>query len=73
MSKILVIPLDREGISPRPISPRFRSQLCYFIASTGSPGAPRSARMSSGSTAARSSPGSTTAYFTSSLRSTRPT
>src|SRR6476660_411466 len=40
MSKILVVPLDREGLTPRPISSRFLSQLCYFMASASSPGAP---------------------------------
>ena len=40
MSKILVIPLDREGVAPRTISPRFRSQLIYFIGTPGAPGAP---------------------------------
>ncbi len=40
MSQILVIPLDREGVAPRPISPRFRSQLIYFIGSPSAPAAP---------------------------------
>ncbi len=40
MSKILVVPIDREGVAPRTISPRFRSQLNYFIGSPGAPGMP---------------------------------
>lgn len=40
MSRILVVPLDREGVAPRPISARLRSQLIYFIGAPGSPGAP---------------------------------
>jgi hypothetical protein len=40
MSKILVIPLDREGLCPRPISPRLRSQLNYFMGSPDAKGAP---------------------------------
>ena len=40
MSKILVVPLDREGVGSRPISARFRSQLCYFMGTPSSPGIP---------------------------------
>ena len=40
MAKILAVPLNREGIAPREISPRFRSQLVYFMSSTGEPGVP---------------------------------
>ncbi len=40
MSKILVVPIDRDGVTPRAISPRFRSQLNYFVGSPGAPGAP---------------------------------
>ena len=41
MSKILVVPIDREGVTPRVISPRFRSQLNYFVGSPGAPGIPK--------------------------------
>ncbi|MCA1686391.1 MAG: hypothetical protein LC745_10535 [Planctomycetia bacterium] len=40
MPQILVIPIDRQGVAPRPITPRFRSQLIYFVGSPGSPDAP---------------------------------
>ncbi len=40
MSKILIVPIDRADVAPRPISPRFRSQLIYFIGSPDSPEAP---------------------------------
>jgi hypothetical protein len=40
MPNHLAIPLDREGIAPRPVSPRLRSQLNYFMAAPGSPGVP---------------------------------
>ncbi len=40
MSRILMVPIDREGVEPRAISARFRSQLVYFIGSPGAAGAP---------------------------------
>lgn len=40
MSQILVVPLDRAGVAPRPISPRFRSQLIYFLGSPTAAAAP---------------------------------
>ena len=35
MAKILATPLDRDGVAPRPIPPRLRSQLNYFVAAGG--------------------------------------
>ena len=40
MSKIMVTPLDRPEVARRAISPRLRSQLCYFISAPESPGIP---------------------------------
>ena len=40
MSRILVVPVDREGVAPRAISARLRTQLNYFIGAPGSPKAP---------------------------------
>jgi hypothetical protein len=40
MTRILVVPLGREGIAPREISPRLRTQLNYFMSSPGEPGVP---------------------------------
>lgn len=40
MARIIVSALDREGVSPRVISPRLRSQLNYFMTSPGSVGVP---------------------------------
>ena len=40
MAKILAVPVGREGIAPREISPRFRSQLVYFMSSPGETGVP---------------------------------
>ena len=40
MAKILAVPVARDGLAPREISPRFRSQLVYFMSSPGEPGVP---------------------------------
>jgi hypothetical protein len=40
MSQIKLVSVDRAGISPLPISTRLRSQLVYFMTSTGTPGVP---------------------------------
>jgi len=40
MAKILAVPLKPEGVAAREISPRFRSQLVYFMSSAGEPGVP---------------------------------
>ena len=40
MAKILAVPVDRDGLAAREISPRFRSQLVYFMSSPGEPGVP---------------------------------
>lgn len=40
MSKVVVIPLGREGVAPREISTRLRSQIVYFVGSPSAQGAP---------------------------------
>lgn len=40
MSKIRIIPIGLEGITPREISPRFRTQINYFVGSPAAQGAP---------------------------------
>ncbi|GAC1449701.1 MAG: hypothetical protein NVSMB9_33680 [Isosphaeraceae bacterium] len=40
MSRLLVTPVDVEGVAPREISPRLRSQLVYFQQAQGTPGVP---------------------------------
>lgn len=40
MAKILVIPIGREGVAPREISPRLRTQLNYFVGSPEAAGLP---------------------------------
>lgn len=40
MARLELLPLDREGITPRPISARLRSQLVYFMSAHDSPGVP---------------------------------
>ncbi len=40
MAKILAVPVDRDGVAPREISPRLRTQLVYFMSSPGEPGVP---------------------------------
>lgn len=34
MARLLLVPLDRPEVAPRPISPRLRSQLIYFATAT---------------------------------------
>lgn len=38
MSKILVVPLDRNDLAPREITPRLRTQLVYFMGSSAAGG-----------------------------------
>ena len=40
MSRLALVPIDRPGVAPRPISPRLRSQLVYFGAPSDAEGAP---------------------------------
>jgi hypothetical protein len=40
MAKILAVPLDRTGVSPRELSARLRSQLIYFMSPPGVEGVP---------------------------------
>ena len=40
MTRLTLVPIDRPGVAARPISPRLRSQLVYFVASAGSEGVP---------------------------------
>ena len=40
MSKLLLVPIDRPEVAPRPISARMRSQIVYFATAGGSPGVP---------------------------------
>jgi hypothetical protein len=40
MAKVLVTALDREGVPPKEVSPRLRSQLNYFMTAPGAPGVP---------------------------------
>ena len=40
MTRLELVPLDRPGVSPRPISPRLRSQLVYFGSPPDAPSAP---------------------------------
>jgi len=40
MAKILIVPLDREGVPPRAITPRLRTQLNYFVGSPSAAGVP---------------------------------
>ena len=40
MSQIKLVPVDRPAVNPLPISTRLRSQLVYFMTSTGTPGGP---------------------------------
>jgi hypothetical protein len=35
-----LVPMDREGVAPLPISARLRTQLVYFMSAAGSPGVP---------------------------------
>ncbi len=40
MSQPALVPLDRPDVSPRPISPRLRTQLVYFTSPSGTSGVP---------------------------------
>lgn len=40
MAKIRAIPVNREGVPSREISPRLRSQLMYFMSAPGDPNVP---------------------------------
>ena len=40
MAELVLVPLDRPGVAPRPISPRLRTQLVYFMSPAGAPGVP---------------------------------
>lgn len=40
MSRLTLVPIDRPGVAPRPISPKLRSQLVYFGAAADSAGVP---------------------------------
>jgi hypothetical protein len=40
MSQICLVSIDRPGVSPLPISTRLRSQLVYFMTSSGTQGVP---------------------------------
>src|SRR3954468_4700323 len=40
MARLALVPLDRPGVAPLPISPRLRSQLVYFMSPADSAGAP---------------------------------
>jgi hypothetical protein len=40
MPRFLVVAVGREGVSPRQISPRLRSQLSYFMSAAGETGVP---------------------------------
>jgi hypothetical protein len=40
MAKPLLVPIDRPEVAPRPISPRLRAQLVYFMSASGASGMP---------------------------------
>jgi hypothetical protein len=40
MSKPVLIPIDHPEVAPRPLSPRLRSQLVYFMSAPGQSGVP---------------------------------
>lgn len=40
MARLELKPLDRPEVAPRPISPRLRSQLVYFMSPHDAPGVP---------------------------------
>jgi hypothetical protein len=40
MAQPLLVPLDRTEVAPRPISPRLRAQLVYFMTAPGMAGVP---------------------------------
>ena len=40
MTRLMLVPLDRPEVAPRPISPRLRDQLVYFMTAPNTPGVP---------------------------------
>jgi hypothetical protein len=40
MAQTLLVAIDRTDIAPRPISPRLRAQLVYFMSAPRTPGVP---------------------------------
>jgi hypothetical protein len=40
MALLELVPLDRPGVRPLPISARLRTQLVYFMSAPGTPGIP---------------------------------
>jgi hypothetical protein len=40
MSQPVLVPLDRPEVARRPITPRLRAQLVYFMSAPGTPGVP---------------------------------
>src|SRR5919202_838981 len=40
MARLVLVPLDRPDVGPRPISPRLRGQLVYFGSAPDAPGVP---------------------------------
>lgn len=40
MARLALVPIDRPEVAPRPISPRLRAQLVYFVSPAGAPGVP---------------------------------
>ena len=40
MSQHHLVPIDRPDVAPRPISPRLRAQLVYFMTAPGTAGVP---------------------------------
>jgi hypothetical protein len=40
MAQPVLVPIDRPEVPPRPISPRLRSQLVYFMSASGEAGIP---------------------------------
>jgi hypothetical protein len=40
MAQPVLVPIDRPEMAPRPISPRLRAQLVYFMSAPGASGVP---------------------------------
>ncbi|MBV8229975.1 MAG: hypothetical protein JO329_08330 [Planctomycetaceae bacterium] len=40
MAQPVLVPIDRPEVAPKPISPRLRTQLVYFMSPQGTPGVP---------------------------------
>lgn len=40
MARLQLVPVDRPGVAPRPISDRLRNQLVYFMTPRDAPGLP---------------------------------